>query len=100
MNSIKNKKMFISHVDSFGGAENVLINIIRQYPSEEVIVVTNKRGNGKFSEKINEEYTIKKYTFGLLSNSIIKSLLEFPLTMFSLIRLMKVVKKYNVDVIY
>lgn len=100
MNSIKNKKMFISHVDSFGGAENVLINIIRQYPSEEVIVVTNKRGNGKFSEKINQEYTIKKYTFGLLNNSIIKSLLEFPLTMISLIRLMKVVKEYNVDVIY
>lgn len=52
MNNIRSKKMFISHVDSFGGAENVLINIIKLYNSEDVIVITNKRGNGKFSEKL------------------------------------------------
>ncbi|HFC9286747.1 TPA: glycosyltransferase family 4 protein [Clostridium perfringens] len=100
MNNIRSKKMFISHVDSFGGAENVLINIIKLYNSEDVIVITNKRGNGKFSEKINKEYNVKRFTFGLLSNSIVKSLLEFSLTMISLIRLINIVKKYNIDVIY
>ncbi len=43
MNNIRSKKMFISHVDSFGGAENVLINIIKLYNSEDVIVITNKK---------------------------------------------------------
>lgn len=96
-----NKVLFISHVDSLGGAEKVLLSVIQEVDKQnECFVILNNRGNGRFSKAIGTKYVIEKYTFGLLNASILRSVLEFPFTLVTLIKLKKFVKKYNIDVIY
>lgn len=97
----ENKIIFISHVDSLGGAETVLSEIIDITKNEKnIIVITNKRGNNKFSNKYIEEVVLKRMHFGLVSTSIIKSIVELPLTIFSLIKLINIIRKNNVKLVY
>lgn len=96
-----NRILFISHVDSLGGAESVLLSVIKEISKEnECFVISNNRGNGRFSKAIGNEYFIEKHTFGLLNASVLKSVLEFPFTLLTLIKLIKFVKEYNIDIIY
>ncbi|MDZ4992198.1 glycosyltransferase [Clostridium perfringens] len=96
-----NKVLFISHVDSLGGAEKVLLSAIKEVDKQnECFIILNNRGNGRLSKVIDNKYITQKYTFGLLNTSILRSVLEFPFTLITLIRLIKFVKKYNIDTIY
>lgn len=96
-----NKIIFISHVDSLGGAETVLSEVIDSIKDKEnVIVITNKRGNKKFSDIYIDEVILKKMHFGLVSTSMIKNILELPLTIFSIVKIINIIKKNNVRLIY
>lgn len=97
----ENKMIFISHVDSLGGAETVLSEVIDNIKNREnIIIITNKRGNKKFSDRYIDEVELKRMHFGLVSTNIIKTILELPLTIFSIVKLVKIIKRNNVKLIY
>lgn len=98
-----NKKniLIISHVDSLGGAERVLLNTIKSIEENyNVFVFINKRGDKNFSKKLKDKEKYKTLNFGLIQKSYFRTILEVPLTVNSLVKTIKFIKKNNIDLIY
>lgn len=96
-----NKVLFISHVDSLGGAETVLTEVIDSMNDKNsLIIVTNKRGNRNFSRKYLEDLSVKRMNFGLVGRNVFRTFMEAPLTLIALLKLIIIIEKNNIDLIY
>ena len=61
----KNKVVFISHVDSLGGAETVLSEAIDSVikDNQDILIIVNRKGNGDFYKKYKGKVKIKRMYF-------------------------------------